>query len=334
MTVNSDDDRSQLSVPDSSSLLADQATEWFARIRSEDCSAEVRQAFESWRDRTSAHAAAYEKVVALWNDPALQSAARQAAHASIGIESNGPVGRRFPHWLKQTAIAATIAGLIVPIGLALDLPILLTSEFSTSPGERQVVRLSDGSVVTVNTRSAIGTAYDDRNRRVDLLKGEAFFQIAPDTTKAFVVLSHGITTRAVGTEFLVRQELDGVRVTVSEGVVELAPVHHGWTPVQVTAGKQIVVSSGGPGPVRDVSVGRATAWLRGRLVVEDVRLADVIEELHRYHSGAIVVWDSSINEIRVSGSYNLADPTAALRALTETLPVRMMRFTDHLVVLF
>ncbi len=327
-------DRSQFPESDHSSSLTGEAIEWFARLRSEDCSAEERCLFESWRNRTPAHAAAYDEVTAFWNDPALHSAATQAAGTSRSVASYDPNTRRSSSWLRWGAIAATLAGLMVLIGLALDLPLLLTSEFSTSPGERQVVQLSDGSIVTVNTRSAIRTAYDHQSRRVELLKGEAFFQVAPDSQKPFVVRSSEIATRAVGTAFLVRQEPAGVRVTVTEGVVELAPVHHGWAPVQITAGKQIVVSSGGPGPVRDVSVGRTTAWLRGRLVVEDARLADVIAELHRYHSGAIVVWDHSINEIRVSGSYNLADPTAVLLALTETLPIRMVRLTDHLVVLF
>ncbi|MGE0642269.1 MAG: FecR domain-containing protein [Nitrospira sp.] len=321
-------------VSDSSSSCFEEATEWFARLRSENCSDEERRLFESWRSRAPEHAAAYEQVMALWSDPALRSAATQAAALSRPFESTNPVARRVPFQVKPFALAATIAGVLILIGLGMDLPLRLASDYHTSTGERQVVQLSDGSVVTMNTRSAIGMAYDDRNRRVDLLAGEAFFQVAPDAQKAFVVSSYGITTRAVGTEFLVRHQADGIQVTVTEGVVELAPAHSGWAPIHVAAGKQIVVSTRGPEPARDVDVNRVTSWLRGRLVVEDARLGDVIEELRRYHSGTIQVWNRSVNEIRVSGSYNLADPMAVLLALTETLPVQMARVTDRVVVLF
>lgn len=332
--MSDSNDPIQPPATDAISPISDQAMEWFTRLRSEDCSAEERRRFESWRNRAPAHVAAYEEVSELWNDPALQAAAVQAARASIRSESRQPAVRRSPARLKQAAIAATIVGLMVLFGLWMDLPLRFASDYRTSTGERQVVRLLDSSAVTLNTRSAIGTAFDDRSRRVDLLAGEAFFQVAPDPQRPFVVQSHGITTRAVGTEFLVRHEPDGIRVTVTEGVVELASGQAGWTPIQVTAGRQVVVSSDGSGPVRDVDISRAKAWLRGRLVVEDTRLGDVIEELRRYHSGTIQVWNSSVSEIRVSGSYNLADPTAALLALTETLPVRMARVTDHIVVLY
>lgn len=333
MTLDTSDNP-QPPVSNSLPSCSDEAIEWFARLRSEDCSDEERRLFESWRARGPDHAAAYEEVMALWNDPALRSAAAQAVGALRSFESPNPVVRRVPFQVKPITLVATIAGVLIAVGLGMDLPLRMASDYYTSTGERQIVHLSDGSIVTVNTRSAISTTYDQQNRRVDLLKGEAFFEVAPDTKKAFVVHSSEVTTRAVGTAFLVRQESGGIRVTVTEGAVEIAQVHSGGLPIHLAAGKQIVVSTRGPEQVRDVDVSRATSWLRGRLVVEDARLGDVIEELRRYHSGTIQVWNSSVNEIRVSGSYNLADPMAVLLALTETLPIQMARLTDRVVVLF
>jgi len=321
-------------VTDPASALSEEAIAWFARLRSERCSADERRAFESWRNQTPAHAAAYEEVSGLWDDPALRLAATKAVRASIGLERHAPVRRWSQSWLRYAAVAATIAGLVALVDLEIDIPLRLTSDYRTSTGEQQVVRLSDRSSVTLNTRSAIGSAFDDQTRRVNLLKGEAFFQVAPDKGKPFVVQSRLITTRAVGTEFLVREELDGIRVTVTEGVVELAPIQPVWPPIQLTAGQQVSVAPDGPGSVREVDLDQATAWLRGRLVVEDARLGDVIEELRRYHSGTIQVWNSAVNEIRVSGSYNITDPAAALLALAETLPVRMAQFTGRIVILF
>lgn len=316
------------------SSVSEEAIAWFTRLRSEQCSAKERQAFESWRKRSSAHAMAFDEARALWNDPALQAAAFEAARTSVRVDQPDRTHSGSLRRLIRFAMAAAVAGLVTAVVLQLDIPLRLASDYRTSMGERQVVQLSDHSTVTLNTGSAIDAELDGTVRWVHLLKGEAFFQVYPDKQKAFVVDSRQITTRAVGTEFLVREVPDGIRVTVAEGVVELAPIQPGWTPIQLTVGQQVSVGSNGPGPVHDVDLNHATAWLRGRLVVDDARLADVIDELRRYHPGTIQVWNGAVNEIRVSGSYNLADPTGVLTTLAQTLPIRMARVTDRFVILF
>ncbi|MEK6763093.1 MAG: FecR family protein [Nitrospirota bacterium] len=329
------DDRSvKQALTGDESSLAEEAIAWFTRLRSDRCSAEARRAFESWRSQSPAHAIAFEEACALWNDPALGSAAALRAQSSGVIYGRERASSGSFRWLTRLAAAAAVAGVLVTAGLQLDIPLRLTSDYNTSTGERQVVQLSDRSTVTLNARSAISTEFDVASRRVHLLKGEALFQVAHDTEKAFVVDSRHITTRAVGTEFLVREELEGIRVTVIEGIVELAPAQPGWAPIRLSVGKQVSVGANGPGLVRDIDVASASAWLRGRLVVNDARLGDVLEELRRYYPGTIQIWDSSVNDIRVSGSYNLTDPARVFTTLAETLPIRMARITDRVVILF
>lgn len=329
------DDRSvkQALTGDESSLL-EEAIAWFVRLRSEQCSAEERRAFESWRTLSPAHAVAFDEACALWNDPALGLAAAQRAQTSGIVQGSGRASTTSLRWLARLTAAAAVAGVLFTAGLQLDIPLRLTSDYRTSTGERQVVQLSDRSIVTLNTRSAISAEFDAVSRRVHLLKGEAFFQVAHDAEKEFVVESWHLTTRAVGTEFLVREELDGIRVTVIEGIVELAPAQPGWTPIRLSVGQQVSVGANGPGPVREIDVASASAWLRGRLVVDDARLGDVLDELRRYYPGTIQIWDSSVNDIRVSGSYNLTDPAGIFTTLAETLPIRMARITDRVVILF
>ena len=329
------DDRSvKQALTGDESSLSEEAIAWFVRLRSEHCSAVERCAFESWRTQSPAHAIAFDEACALWNDPALGSAAAQRAHASGLVHSSGRVSSGSFRWLMRLVAASVVAGVLITAGLQLDIPLRLTSDYRTSTGERQVVQLSDRSTVTLNARSAISAKFDAASRRVHLLKGEAFFQVAHDVEKEFVVESWHLTTRAVGTEFLVREELDGVRVTVTQGIVELAPTQPGWTPIRLSVGQQVSVGAKGPGPVRKIDVVSVSAWLKGRLVVDDARLGDVLDELRRYYPGTIQIWNSSINDIRVSGSYNLADPVGVFTTLAETLPIRMARITDRVVILF
>jgi transmembrane sensor len=329
------DDRSvKQALTGEESSLSEEAIAWFVRLRSEQCSVVERRAFESWRTQSPAHAIAFEEACALWNDPALGSAAAQYAHASRVFHGSGGASTGSFRWLMRFVAAAAVVGVLVTAGLRIDIPLLLTSGYRTSTGERQVVQLSDRSTVTLNTRSAISAEFQAASRRIHLLKGEAFFQVAHDPEKEFVVESRHLTTRAVGTEFLVREEPDGIRVTVAHGVVELAPTQPGWTPIRLSVGQQVSVGAKGPGLVREIDVASASAWLRGRLVVDDARLGDVLDELRRYYPGTIQIWDSSVNDIRVSGSYNLTDPAGIFTTLAETLPIRMARITDRVVILF
>ena len=319
-------------VSDPGASPFEEAAAWFARLRSERCSPDDRQAFESWRNQTPSHALAYEEVVSLWGDPALQEAANDAALSSAQWKTRTAVRPKMR--MSQIAIAAMIAGLVVLIGFQLDLPIRWLSDHSTSTGEQRVVTLSDHSTVTLNAQSAIDETFDEETRRVRLRKGEAFFQVVHDTHKPFVVDNGAITARAVGTAFMVRQESDGIRLTVTEGVVELAPSWPAWPPLRLTAGQQVSVTAERADSIHAVDVNQSTAWLRGRLVVNNVRLGDVLDELRRYYPGTILIWNRAVNEVRVSGNYNLADPTAVLTALNETLPVRMTNISNRIVIFF
>jgi len=302
-----------------------QAAAWFARLRSERTSPEERQAFEEWRRQSPSHARAYDEVCGLWNDPSLKAAAIQTSQAG----RTAPFRKR-AKWLLQ---AAAVAALVSAVGLQLELTTRLKADHRTVTGERLVVNLPDQSTVTLNTHSAIATEFDGTERRIHLLKGEALFQVEPDNKKPFVVDNQAILARAVGTQFLVREEPNGIRLTVVEGLVELTPDRPGWAPVRVTPGQQVAVDGNGPGPLHDIDAQAATAWVRGRLVFDNAPLGEVVEELRRYYPGVILLWNSKISSLRVSGSYTLTDPAAVLNTLAQTLPLRIARITDHIVVL-
>ena len=311
--------------------VADEALAWFTRLRSGRLSPEERREFDRWRQRSPAHAQAFEEVCELWEDPALRAAALMAAQRPTAQRVTAPLRQRGMRRMWQ---AAAVAAFVAAIGLHLDVPTRLAADYLTSTGERRTVHLPDRSTVTLNTDSAVTMQFDATTRRVRLLKGEALFQVQPEERRAFVVESGRLLTRAVGTEFLVREEREGVRVTVVEGVVELASNGPGWTPLRIEAGRQVSAGTGGPEPARNADISAATAWLKGRLAVDNVRLGELVDELRRYHVGAILVLNPAVADIKVSGSYNLADPTAVLTTLSQTLPVRMTRLTNRLVILF
>lgn len=328
------DSDSDIGSSGSGTTIDEQAVAWFVRLRSDTLPEEDRRAFESWRRQSPAHALAFDEVRRLWNDPSLKAAAASAA----AVEAVLPQARRRTsartRRLWQWVAVATTSVLVIVAVYQLDIAVRLKADHRTATGEQLQVELPDRSTATLNTKSAIAVSFEGMARTVRLLDGEAFFQVEPDRDRPFLVEGQQVVSRAVGTKFLVRRQSNEIRVTVIEGIVEVASTEGGWEPLQLTAGRQTAVDSHMLGPVREVDVQAVTAWLRGRLVFENVRLAEVIDEIRRYYRGVIVIWGPTIGDIRVSGSYTLADPDEILTTLAQTLPIHMTRLGSRVVAFF
>lgn len=314
--------------------IDEQATAWFVRLRSGSLSEEDRQTFESWRRQSDAHALAFEEACQLWDDEALKLAAASAAGMTSvsSVLQSRTLAKGRPIW-QWWMVAATCAVLMVA-AYQLDIIVRLSADHRTSTGEQLEIQLPDHSLATLNTRSAIAVNFDGTSRTVRLLDGEAYFEVEPDRERPFMVEGQQILSRAVGTKFLVRRKLGDIRVTVVEGTVELAPAAGGWEPIQLTAGRQAIADTHAVGTVREVDLSTEMAWLRRRLVFENAKLSDVIDEIRRYHQGVILIWSPTIGDIRVSGSYTLNDLDGILTTLAQTLPIRMARLGSRVIALF
>jgi len=96
--------------------------------------------------------------------------------------------------------------------------------FSTKMGEHQSHTMSDGSIIWLNSSTTIQVNYSDAFRRINLLEGEAHFEVAKDAARPFEVYADDRLVRAIGTAFSVHKLNDKIEVIVSEGTVELAVI--------------------------------------------------------------------------------------------------------------
>ena len=306
-----------------------QAAEWFVRLRSGRMSAEERTALDSWFGQHPSHKPAFQEIEALWEDPDLLHAAVEIDDTRPTAVSARPRQRLWP----RIAVGAAVLLLVSVVALfQWDVPMRLRSDYVTAAGERHTLLLTDRSTVTLNTRSAVATSYQADLRHVTLLKGEALFRVEPDKRRPFVVEYHGVIAQAVGTSFLVREKQDGLHITVLEGVVQVRSHSRGGSGISLTAGQQARVASNGTTSLHNVNPEAASAWVQGRLVFDSMLFPEVIEEIARYHSGYVGLWNPALAPLRVSGSYHLADTVQILTTLTQTLPVHMTQLTDRVVV--
>ncbi|MCF3630926.1 FecR domain-containing protein [Thalassospiraceae bacterium LMO-SO8] len=294
-----------------------------------------RQAFDAWLAVAPRHRLAYDEVAALWRelaplDPAL-SPPQAGWHSPRSANDN-----RTRHRVLGSLIAACLA--LFMVGAAWDLPLRLRADRITAAGEQAEVTLSDGTVAFLNTDTAIAVDFSGPDRRVTLLKGEAFFQVAKNPARPFDVEAVGGRARAVGTAYAVRDMDDSARVTVTEGTVRVtSPMRDGaHGEVILTPGERVSYRRGGaPGTVQRIHGGEtsALAWRRGVIVLDGAPLDQAFAEIDRYLPGRILLLADAAKLQPVTARLAITSLDGGIRALAATHGLKVTQVTRYLMII-
>ena len=298
--------------------IADAAVDWCIRLHDADCSASDRAAFERWLARDPRHLLEYQRVERTWQLSGLIPA--QASPASKRRRR-----RRHP--------LATAAMLL--LGLALAgwggweqgwLP----NDYHRYQAERELRRLvlPDGSELELDQRSTLSFANFKDRRQVWLGQGSAYFHASHDQAHPFQVKAGQVTVTVTGTRYGVRALGDEVRVTVAEGSVKVASQADGEDAI-LTAGTQARYRAGQAQPeVGSVDLDTALAWRQGRLVLNDLTLAEALPLINPYLDHPLVLADAATGRLRVGGVFATDKLQALVQGLPQVLPVTVYAETD------
>lgn len=365
--------------------MTDEAAGWLIRL-TQDRSPEGLREFEAWCAEHPRHAQAFELAERRWTqldglDRSFPEPPAQVPRASVielmagnrpgplerWLAQHGKVDvprtrRRSAHWMS---IAAGVAVLSVGL-LLLQWAPWAQEQYSTAVGSQQVLKLSDGSIVQLNTDSRIEVRFTKAERDIRLEKGEALFTVAHDANRPFFVVTSNARVRAIGTKFNVYRRADGqTRVAVLEGTVQLsadAPSEsasqaqrsmeresqvESWPPadaagatsetaavdrslIQLTAGAEatVVGASISQPPVADVQ--RATAWQARKLVFDSAPINDIVSEFNRYNPIRIVILNESIGSRRMAGTFEADDPSPLIGYLSRDPAIEIERVGSEL----
>jgi len=314
VSMKEDDDRS------SSNSARDAAIEWWVSHKA-GLSHEEQAAFEKWLESDPANAAAFADISQTFEHVKRLRRSRPASPSGFVIRKS---------WI---AGAAAFAAVSLVFYLSFDgLPTLLRSDFSTGTGETKSLTLADGSHVELDARSAIALRFDTGQRRVILVAGEGWFEVARDPARPFIVEAAGGTATALGTAFGVELNKAGARVSVAEHQVKVAS---GGENVIVAENQQTAYDADSPpNPPSPVSAGSIAAWRRGKLIVEDKPLGEVLSELGRYRHGYIYCVTAEVCRRSVTGVFATSNPLQALREIEVFLGVHSVHLTNYLVLLY
>jgi transmembrane sensor len=308
------------STPVSSRVL-EAAIAWKLSLDDGNNSADARSEFMRWHAASEEHARAWRQLGAL--DQRVSAAARPARQAllqsRVGLRHR--IGKAGPGLAGMFLLGSLLAWLGAP-SLA---PSYWLADQRTATGELRTLRLEDGTLLSLNTHTAVDIDYEGEQRVIVLHQGEISVETGHQDPRPLLVRTDDGRLRPLGTRFLVRRENQGTRLEVLQDSVAAMPLNSGDERV-LREGEQVLMNADSLGEVDAVPAG-ADAWTRGMLVVDNVRLADLLAQLGQYRSGYLGVSDEVAN-LRVTGSFPLTNTDLALASLVPALPVKIERHTQ------
>jgi transmembrane sensor len=368
-------------MPPINRQIVQEAAEWFVEFNTDTPDAETRKQFDSWLRASPEHVRAFLEIVPIWEDGArlpldpnvTPEELIERARSTSNIVAM-PTADLSP---QQPAASAATSRFITPkfvrVLLAASLLVAVSGAalfwkyqevrhptYATGIGELRSFVLPDKSTVELNTHSKIRIHYSERERAVELLEGQALFQVARNTERPFIVYSGDTRARAVGTRFDVYKRAVGTVITVVEGKVavysdagglaaaasgsgayQAAGQNHAGEvnvaldipgSVLLVAGEQLTVDQLVAQKVEYPSLAGVTAWTQRQLVFDFTPLKDVADEFNRYNTRRLTVDAEELGDFRVSGIFSSTDPSSLIRFLREQPGVTVAELDDEIQV--
>jgi transmembrane sensor len=313
--------------------IHDRAVEWVARLDRADGDATTQAELQDWLGSDERRRGAFFRAQAAWAmlDRASVLRTERADELSGAPDRNRWWSRRRLAWESGALAAAGAAMLILNFGNLSD----HHTDIETAIGEIRRVPLGDGSLAAVNTQTKLSVTIKPALRQVALAQGEAWFQVAKDRARPFIVEAGDVRVKAVGTAFSIRRTEQGAQVQVTEGVVEVWSVKGDKHVRRISAGARTFVSDmAGPAPVvrGNIEIDRTLAWRNGQLVFEGNTLGEAAAEFNRYNRIKVEVADPGLAREEMIGRFRTNEPEAFARAAASILGARVERGSDKVVL--
>jgi transmembrane sensor len=305
--------------------VLEQAADWQLRLQEDP---QAREEFERWLHASAEHQRAWQKMQTLWgalgdlNPPA---AAKPFTPLPAPAASPLPIhtARKRSVW-PSVALAAGLAAVAVLI--APQATLALRADYHTGVAEVRTVTLKDGSLITLSPESAIRVANDDP-RQVELLQGQAYFQVAPDPQHPFIAHAGELSVRVLGTAFNLDLQTDSAEVALEHGQVQAENTQPPLSE-RLMPGQRLKFSwPSGSVERSQLDPAQVASWRSGSLFVENQTVAEIVAQLQRYTPGWIVIADPALKQRRITGVFDLNNPQRALNALAQSLAVPSRQMT-------
>ena len=314
--------------------ITEAAAQWCMRLHEPDCTRQEREAFAVWLSANPLHAQEYEAMLDIWG---ISGYLTRPSPAPARVVALPPAPRRRT-W-QRVAVAAAVTLLALPVaaysGWQLGWVPNAHERYSADASARTVT-LPDGSQVELNLGSQLTFSNYKDQRRVTLGKGEAFFKVSHDASHPFLVQAAEGQVRVTGTQFNVWMYEDQVRVTLLEGsVLVTSNKRLSGDGLRLEPGMQARYKAGDYAAQINptAAVSSELAWRNGKLVLDNLALADALPLINRYLETPLSLADSATGKLRIGGVFNTREINHLVTALPKVLPVYLSRNSEGQPVL-
>ncbi|MEJ1969098.1 MAG: FecR domain-containing protein [Rhizomicrobium sp.] len=322
-------------IPDIDSVRLAEAAAW--RMHLAEIDAETTADFEAWLTEPGC-TEAWARVAPCWDYFGEQASAPElvrARQAALGDARRASAQRRSPR--EWRSLIGGIAAVLVLGMIAWGAVRWLQSpdDYATAFGERRVLTLADGSRVSLDSNSEVTVRYSKNARELQLLRGQARFDVAHDVERPFSVLAGEQKVIATGTAFNIDVGGSKVVVTLIEGHVVVLDENRMADPtvasaapsprrrsIELKAGQQLAALPEKPPEIARANIQRVTAWTTGQLMFDNEPLSAVVARINRYTGTPIVIDDPKVAALRISGVFNTGDINGFVDVVTHYLPVQ------------
>lgn len=320
-----------------------QAVAWFVKringVDTRDWTDAAQAEFEAWLGQSPKNRVSYWRVEAGWDQVQLLSAVRPPrdlrGNAGIGEIAKDRL-RDWSFWFKS--VGATAAVLAIAFVSSVSFLGGQSVTYSTPVGGRQTVTLADGSHIELNTNTIIqvGSNGMDPRQAVELVRGEAFFQVKHDSAHPFVVTVGADRLVDLGTEFLIRKDANRTKIGLVEGSVRLESSGF-WShsPLATLAPGDLAIAAENNvtitrGAARELS--DDLAWRTGRLIFRHETLGVAAAEFNRYNAQKLVIADAQTASLRISSTFPINGTRAFARVMQRLLGLHVEHRNGEIVV--
>lgn len=310
--------------------LLEDATGWILKLEDAPEGSAASEEFKAWLAACEEHRVAWQRVNKTWRVlGAVKPAYNQKVWGDVvplsklsrRVTTSNPAARPVVARKPYRRVAVVAAALAAAWGLWIAVPgilIALRADYRTAAGRTERIQMADGSVVDLGGSSAITANIGTAQRRVSLLTGEAFFDVATDKTRPFIVDVQGVEVKVHGTAFDVQVSSTSTKVALLRGSVEATPAAKGGASDVLKPGDMFVVDHAtGKVSIEPVTLEDIGSWRDGKIFLSDATVGSAIELIQRYSSASILIPDRGLASLKVSGLFDLGDPDRALAGLVE-----------------
>lgn len=289
------------------------AAQWVVRLSDGTPALALRKDFEAWLGEDARHPETFERLHAVWGRA-------------------GEAGRRWRDRRRTIQVGAVLAVAVALLPLRL---VFQDPAYQTGKGEQELVRLDDGTEVTLNTDSRVVVDYERDLRTVRLTRGEAYFDVAHNPRRPFIVEVDHDEVRVLGTSFLVRRDGGMAQVALVSGSVMVTPggaAALNTPPVTLAPGERVRWREGSLARIDRPRLDNFLAWRRGELVLEQMPVTEAVKEMNRYSRTPVVLEDASVGRARISGVFKTGDADAFAQTIARLYGLTVERQQGKMVL--